>query len=134
MSPRRSKPIAVLALVAIAVLGGGALAEAAPAGRGPAPAHREGHPVDEAIERYFTAGGHLQRARDIAWCESSLNPGARSAGGGNHGMFQINNVHARQFQRVTGLPFAQYRYDADANAHYARWLFDREGWEPWGCA
>ena len=90
--------------------------------------------MDEAIERYFTAGGLLQQARDIAWCESTFNPSARSPGGGNHGLFQINNVHARQFTRVTGLPWAKYRYDPDANAHYARWLYDTEGWEPWGCA
>ena len=135
MSPRRRRPLVAFVLVTLAVLGGGALdAGAAPAGRRHAPPPREGHPVDEAIERYFTAGGLLQQARDIAWCESTFDPAARSPGGGNHGLFQINNVHARQFTRVTGLPWAEYRYDPDANAHYARWLYDTEGWDPWGCA
>ena len=132
MSPRTPR---ILALVAVAVLTlTGGLAVEAGAAPGPAPAPQPGDPVDEAIRRYFTAGGLEAQARQIAWCESSLDPGARSRGGGNHGLFQINNIHARQFTRVTGLPWESARYDADANAHYARWLYDTEGWEPWGCA
>lgn len=78
-------------------------------------------------------GDRAGEATSVASCESGLNPAARSAGGGNHGLFQINNVHARQFTRVTGLPW-DARYDPDANAHFARWLYDTQGWEPWGCA
>ena len=127
-TPRKALVLAVLTL---GLLGLAGPADAAP---GAAPAPQPGHPVDEAIIRYFTAGGQADQARQIAWCESSLDPNARSRGGGNHGLFQINNVHARQFTRVTGLPWESARYDADANAHFARWLYDTQGWEPWGCA
>ena len=70
----------------------------------------------------------------IADCESSLNPGAMSAGGGNHGLFQINNVHAGSFAAVTGQSW-DARYDAYANAQFARYLYDQSGgWGPWACA
>jgi hypothetical protein len=88
--------------------------------------------ADVAIHRWFPE--NEQRARDIAWCESRLDPHARSRGGGNHGLFQINNVHRGDFARVTGVSWANGRYDADANAHFARHLYDEQGWEPWACA
>ena len=61
-----------------------------------------------------------------------MNPGAMSAGGGNHGLFQINNVHRSSFESVTGRPWADV-YDAGANAQFARHLYDRSGWDPWAC-
>jgi hypothetical protein len=90
------------------------------------------NPVDAAIHRWFPE--QEARARDIAFCESTLNPAARSPGGGNHGLFQINNVHRGDFRAVTGVSWGDGRYDADANAHFARWLYDQQGWEPWACA
>jgi len=70
----------------------------------------------------------------VAWCESRLDPNAVSAGGGNHGLFQINNVHRESFARVTGVRFEDGRYDADLNSRFARWLYDQQGWSPWACA
>jgi hypothetical protein len=68
----------------------------------------------------------------VAECESGLNPTAVSPGGGNHGLFQINNVHRSTFEQVTGVPWSE-RYDVGANTRFAKWLYDQEGWSPWTC-
>lgn len=91
-----------------------------------------GSSVDEAIRYWF--GDVEAKARDVAWCESRHDPRAVSSGGGNHGLFQINNVHAEQFPAVTGVSWEDGRYDAFHNAHFARWLYERQGWSPWACA
>lgn len=77
-------------------------------------------------------GSDAPAAIRVARCESSLNPNAVSPGGGNHGLFQINNVHRASFERVTGRPWSD-RYDAGANAQFAKWLYDQQGWRPWSC-
>lgn len=77
--------------------------------------------------------GDYERARNIAWCESRLDPGAMSPGGGNHGVFQINNVHRRSFTQVTGQPWSAV-YEAQWNVMFAKWLYEQEGWDPWACA
>lgn len=87
--------------------------------------------VQQIIARYF--GGETQRALAVARCESGLNPGAMSPGGGNHGLFQINNVHRGNFQSVTGAPWSA-RYDAEMNTRFAHWLWSQQGWGPWACA
>lgn len=87
--------------------------------------------VQEIIARYF--GTQTQKALAVARCESGLNPGAVSPGGGNHGLFQINNVHSGQFQSVTGAPWSA-RYDAETNTKFAHWLYSQQGWGPWACA
>ena len=89
-------------------------------------------PVEAAIHRWFP--DVEERASAIAWCESTHNPRAVSPGGGNHGLFQINNVHRGDWAAVTGTSWAEGRYDPEANAMFARWLYDRQGWEPWACA
>jgi hypothetical protein len=86
--------------------------------------------VADAIAVAFGPNGLA--ATKIATCESSLNPRAVSPGGGNHGLFQINNVHAARFPQVTGRPWSD-RYDAHANARYAAFLFRESGWRPWAC-
>jgi hypothetical protein len=68
----------------------------------------------------------------VARCESGLNPGAVSAGGGNHGLFQINSVHRSAFTSVTGQPWDAV-YNAYYNAQFARHLYNSSGWQPWGC-
>jgi len=83
------------------------------------------------IEHNF--GPATDAAVRVARCESNLNPAAVSPGGGNHGLFQINNVHAATFEAVTGAPWASGRYDAGKNAQFARWLYDSSGWGPWTC-
>ena len=85
----------------------------------------------EIIHEVFGPDGDA--AVSVADCESSLNPNAVSSGGGNHGLFQINNVHADDFASVTGRPWSD-RYDARANTVFAKWMFDRSGWGPWACS
>jgi hypothetical protein len=78
-------------------------------------------------------GPAAPQATRVATCESGLNPGAVSPGGGNHGLFQINSVHRDQFARVTGRAFSPNVYDPQANVKYAKWLYDQQGWHPWTC-
>lgn len=96
----------------------------------PVPAAAPGS-VGEIIARHF--GGAAATATRIAQCESGLHPGAVSPGGGNHGLFQINNVHRGTFESVTGAPWSAV-YDAEANTIFAKWLHDQQGWGPWACA
>lgn len=96
----------------------------------PAPAYASGS-VEDIIARHF--GRATQKAIAVARCESTLNPSAVSPGGGNHGLFQINNVHAGNWPSVTGTPWSS-RYDAEANTVFAKWLYDQQGWGPWACA
>ena len=87
--------------------------------------------VQEVIHRWFGASG--AKAVQVARCESGLNPRAVSAGGGNHGLFQINNVHRGTFESVTGQPWSAV-YSAEANTRFAHWLWSQQGWGPWACA
>ncbi len=77
-------------------------------------------------------GERAGEATRVATCESRLDPGAVSAGGGNHGLFQINNVHRGTFEQVTGQPWSAV-YHPYYNAQFAKWLFDQSGWRPWAC-
>jgi hypothetical protein len=73
-------------------------------------------------------------ARATAHCiirhESGGNPSAVSRTN-DHGLFQINGVHARNFQTVTGKPFYPYVYKEAYNGKYAAWLWRQQGWRPW---
>lgn len=82
------------------------------------------------IDQVF--GAKAGEATSVAYCESRLDPNARSAGGGNHGLFQINTVHRGQFEQVTGQSWTQI-YHPYFNTMYAKWLYDQQGWEPWTC-
>ena len=62
--------------------------------------------------------------------ESGYNPRAVSPTN-DRGLWQINGVHAANFQRVTGAPYLPGVFDPTLNSIYARWLLDREGWRPW---
>lgn len=84
-----------------------------------------------AIAAHF--GDVYDSAVRVADCESSLDPGAVSPGGGNWGLFQINTVHRADFEAFTGRPWSAV-LEADANAAYARKLYDGHGgWGPWEC-
>lgn len=73
-----------------------------------------------------------QQAVEVARCESGLNPGAVSPGGGNWGLFQINKVHAG---RVSGMGFAWGdMLQSWENAQVAADLWAQAGWSPWSCA
>jgi hypothetical protein len=88
-------------------------------------------PAQDAINSAF--GPIADQATRVANCESGLNPAAVSRGGGNYGLFQINSVHAGQFQAVTGQPWSSVT-DPYANANFAAWLYNQSGgWGPWAC-
>jgi hypothetical protein len=115
---------ALLGLVIVGTLG---LAACAPGSPGAVPRS----PALDAINVSF--GPLAAQATRVARCESGLNPAAVSSGGSNWGLFQINRVHAGQFQAVTGQPWSA-ALDPYANAQYARWLYNQSGgWGPWAC-
>ena len=64
----------------------------------PAPPEYTVDEVKATITEVF-GPAHAEVAIGVAHCESRLNPRAISAGGGNWGLFQINQVHK---QRVYG--------------------------------
>ena len=105
--------------------------EARAAAAAPAPSSAPAGSVEQLIHAYFGASG--SKAVQVARCESGLNPRAVSPGGGNHGLFQINNVHQGTFQSVTGAPWSAV-YDAEMNTRFAHWLWSQQGWGPWACA
>lgn len=72
-----------------------------------------------------------QAAIGVARCESGLNPGAVSRGGGNWGLFQINTVHRK---RVAAMGYQwEDLLDARTNSIVARSIYVEQGWQPWGC-
>jgi Lysozyme like domain len=102
----------------------------APAPPAPEPAPAPTSSAERAIAHWFP--DVYDAAVSVAWCESNMDPGAVSSGGGNHGLFQINSLHRSSFESVTGRPWSDV-YDADANARFARHLYDGSGWGPWTC-
>lgn len=96
----------------------------------PAPAPAPSGSAEEAIAAWFP--DVYDQAVAVASCESGMDPGAVSSGGGNHGLFQINNVHRGSFEAVTGQPWSEV-YNAYYNAQFARHLYDSSGWRPWAC-
>lgn len=91
----------------------------------------------DAIRQHFPAAQH-NKAIAVAQCESGLNPGAVSPGGGNWGLFQVNTVHRPMVERM-GYRWEQMK-DAYVNARVARVIYDDSlqrtgnGWRPWSCA
>jgi hypothetical protein len=83
----------------------------------------------DVIQTVF--GPVAPQARKIVECESEWNPTAVSPTN-DHGLFQINIVHKANFTKVTGQPWSAI-YSPLYNTVYAKWLYDREGWEPWSC-
>ena len=89
--------------------------------------------VQMAIQESFPEQNTHAKAVRVADCESNLNPRAVSAGGGNHGLFQINSVHKATVEKM-GYKWDQI-YDPYVNSKVARKLFNDAGksWSPWGC-
>lgn len=85
-------------------------------------------PTDKGV-RHFPSSQHAN-AKCIVKHESGGDPNARSITN-DHGLFQINAVHAADFRRVTGKSFYNGVYDPSANGQYARWLWNKQGWRPW---
>ena len=107
-----------------------AATQPAPEPAAPAPAPTGGGSVEDAIATYF--GDVYDKAIRVARCESSLDPSAVSAGGGNWGLFQINKVH-RALVESMGYSWDQI-LDPYVNSAVARHIYDSAGgWSPWGC-
>lgn len=90
--------------------------------------------AEAAIRKWFP--DVYEKATRVARCESGLNPRATHTnrdGSTDHGTFQINSVHKKNFTAVTGQPFFDGVYSPDYNAQYARNLFNSSGWRPWAC-
>lgn len=62
---------------------------------------------------------------EVARCESNLDPKADRKGI-DGGLFQINQIHSRELEKL-GLD----RYDLHDNLAYARKLYDQSGLGPW---
>lgn len=88
----------------------------------------------DLIRQYF--GSVTVEAIVIVQCESGFVPTALNTntnGTQDHGLFQINDVHMRAFEAVTGQAWAT-RYDPVANTTFAAWLYNHAGgWGPWRC-
>lgn len=79
------------------------------------------------------ASPHQQeQAIRVAHCESTLNPGAVSPGGGNWGLFQINKVHRKRVNDL-GFSWDEMLYPWQ-NAVVAADIWAHQGWGPWSCA
>ena len=108
---RRARRIPLVAVFAIALLGGAACT-----------------PQQQIASVFGPQAGEAER---IAHCESTMNTGAVSPTN-DHGLFQINAVHERKFVEVTGQPWHMV-YDGFWNTVYAKYLYDTQGWQPWSC-
>jgi hypothetical protein len=108
---RRARRIPLVAVFAIALLGGAACTP------------------QQQIATIF--GARAPEAERVAHCESTMNPSAVSSSN-DHGLFQINAVHEREFVEVTGQPWDMV-YDGFWNTVYAKYLHDTQGWQPWSC-
>ena len=95
--------------------------------------------IHGAIAAHFGTGELGRQAQAIAACESQLNPRAVSPTN-DHGLFQLHAGSAgfpggwvATFEDVTGAAFYDGVYDPYLNARFARWMYDRSGWQPWAC-
>jgi hypothetical protein len=85
--------------------------------------------VPNVVDTVF--GPAAPQAHKIVQCESGFRANAVSPTN-DHGLFQINVVHQANFTKVTGQPWSAV-YDPLYNSVYAKWLYDRQGWQPWSC-
>ncbi|MFA5566184.1 MAG: transglycosylase SLT domain-containing protein [Acidimicrobiia bacterium] len=91
---------------------------------------------EEMIRVAFANRGANETQQDqairVAQCESNLQPGAVSPGGGNWGLFQINKVHTGRVA-AHGFAWSEMLYPWQ-NAVVAADLWAEAGWQPWSCA
>lgn len=87
----------------------------------------------EAVLFHFGDQGDAlyEQAKRVVQCESRWNPDAVSPTN-DHGLFQINQIHRRAFEKETGQPWSAV-YDPYWNAYFARLLYNQSGWGPWTC-
>ena len=77
---------------------------------------------------------NCQEAKQVAWCESRMNPQAISPtnrnGSQDFGLMQINN---RAWREYFGERWAQV-LNAEQNIAMAYEIYSLYGWQPWTCA
>lgn len=88
------------------------------------------------LSHYF--GKQAPVAERIFTCESGLRPealGQNTNGTQDRGVAQINSVHARQFEQVTGVPYEIGAHDTNLNIQFAAWMYNRQGnFSAWVCS
>jgi len=82
-----------------------------------------------AIARFFPDAPVM---RDVAFCESRLRHfdfwgNVIQSSTGDYGLFQINARYHERMARRMGLNI----YELTGNVQFARWLFDKQGLQPW---
>ena len=76
----------------------------------------------------------LAQARRVVDCESRFEPRALNRSSGAAGLFQVMPQWASRYEQVTGVPYYDGRFDPQANARFARWLWQQSGtWSHWSC-
>lgn len=91
----------------------------------PVTAHRAG--VYDIVAAYFPE--QADRAYRVTVCESGAVP-STNTGNGYYGMWQFD---AATWASVGGTGLAS-NASAEEQTMRARMLYDRRGWQPWGCA
>jgi peptidoglycan endopeptidase LytE len=82
----------------------------------------------EYIAKTFAEAG--EEARQVATCESRLNPRAVSPDGIYHGIFQFDEPTWNS--NADGISWNE-RYNAKINIDIAYRTYQKRGWQPWGC-
>ena len=92
----------------------------------------------EYIKKYFPEPKVQAQVMKIVKCESNFNNLALNKnknGTVDKGVFQINSIHAKAFQKVTGFDYEVGSNDFDANTKYARYIYDTQGhFNAWVCS
>lgn len=78
------------------------------------------------IEAHFP--GDEATACRVMLCESEGDRYAVNGSSGASGLFQVMPAWASRYRQVTGLPYYDGRFDANANTAFAAYLVRHEGW------
>lgn len=73
------------------------------------------------IDRVFGLQG--ENAKRVAYCESRFNPNAKNPITADYGVFQINT----RYHPID----PKFLYDSKINIGIAKYIYDKEGWQPW---
>lgn len=76
-------------------------------------------------------------AEKVAFCESGMSPVSlndkNTNGSADRGVWQINSVHAKRFEKMYGIKWEVGAHDIEMSTKYARFLWDHSRWNPWVC-
>lgn len=93
------------------------------------------HNFTPILQKYFPPE-ELNNAQNVVMGESSFNPWAVNAnknGSKDYGLFQINDIHAKQIKDLFGYSMNDL-FDPLKNIEVASWLWKQQGWTPWVAA